>query len=175
MIYEKNNGISHQQKWCFLSQTNTCSRSSLWQPMNNSDVGASQPHCPDREKKKQNLNHGLWWTTMLEMPENKSEILIRPNQKKSLFPVARPGHFSPKLRTLFLNHQCTHMCIRIFAWQLWVPARGESNFKVKRILGRQSCRVLPRHIEFAACSTGEHGPSLRGVLPLLEVDRHQKH
>ena len=41
----------------------------------------------------------------------KKKKIIRPDQKKSLFPVARPDHFSPKSR-IFFN---VRLCMRIFA------------------------------------------------------------
>ena len=62
---------------------------------------------------------------------------IRPNQNKSLFPVARPGHLSPKSIFFFNTHLHAQICMQ------WVSARDESNFKVKGFLGRQSCRIFP--------------------------------
>ena len=57
-------------------------------------------------------------------------ILFRPNQKHSLFPVARPGHFSPKSRISFLKmYACMYHVQAYICTHLSVPARRrESNF-----------------------------------------------
>ena len=61
--------------------------------------------------------------------EREREREIRPNQKNSLFPVARPGHFSPKSRIFFLKmYACVYHVHAYICTHLSVPARGESNF-----------------------------------------------
>ena len=66
-------------------------------------------------------------------------LLLRPDQKISFFPAARPSHFSPNREFFFENVRMHVPSARAYIMYLLarVPPRGESNFKVKGILVRQ--------------------------------------
>ena len=97
------------------------------------------------------------WVTHACTREEYNNFYIRPNQKNSLFPVARPGQFFPKIENSFWKcmHACT-MCMRTFA-RIWAflhvvnqTSPGEADSSLHEVFVNLTLRCQ-EHVESAYC------------------------
>ena len=99
--------------------------------------------------------------------------------KKVLVSGRPTGSFFLKIEFFFENVRihvpcpcaCLHEIVHSCTW--WIKLQSERNFRSTIIVRHVALFLVDLSLEHL--TSGDHCPSLQGVLPLLEVNRRQKH